>query len=165
MVYLVGFMGCGKSAVGRVLARELERPFVDSDERIAEREGRSIEEVFRESGEAHFRALERELLREIDPREAPVVATGGGAFVDERTRRRLLATGHTVWLDVDLDVARRRVGAGDGRPLWSAGDPAALRELYERRSTVYALAEYRVDASPDDPRLVARRILDLLPAD
>ena len=103
------------------------------------------------------------MLRSLEARTGAVVATGGGAFTEAATRRWLASIGHTVWLDVPLDVARRRVGDGAGRPLWPANDPVALRALFERRQAVYALAGLRVDASCDDPAVVVDRILDRLP--
>lgn len=161
-IFLVGFMGSGKTVVGRLLARELEREFVDTDERVQRTAGRSIDEIFRQFGEAHFRSLEREVLRSLDPGAGAVVATGGGAFADAATRRWLSSSGHTVWLDVSLEVARRRVGDGAGRPLWPANDPIALRALFERRRAIYALAGLRVDAACDEPEVVVQRILDRL---
>jgi shikimate kinase len=143
-LFLIGFMGCGKSKVGEALARELGRPFVDNDARIEQRDGRTIEAIFEASGEAGFRRVEWDALRSIDLRDPKIVATGGGAFSRFETRRWMKQQGCTVWLDVPLTVARKRVQGGRGRPLWISGDRLALRTLYEQRRAIYALADLRV---------------------
>lgn len=156
-VFLVGFMGSGKSTVGRELATLCGRSFEDADHTIESLEGRSIDEIFRDSGEAHFRDLEARVVHGFAGRADCVVALGGGAFLQAAQRRWLQREGCTVWLDVTLDVARQRVGGGQGRPLWEATDALALRSLFERRRAVYALAALRVDAD-GGPREVAEAI-------
>ena len=159
-LFLVGFMGSGKSRVGEALARRLAREFVDTDALVTEREGRSIDEIFHESGEERFRLAEWDALRSLEGGPGLVVATGGGLFQGFEPRRWMLRRGPTVWLDVPLDVARARVGKGAGRPLWLPRDPLALRALYERRRAVYALAALRIVAVPGRPEAVAERVLD-----
>ena len=164
-VFLIGFMACGKTTVGRLLAAELDCGFLDTDDLVERREGRSIERVFAESGEGRFRRAEWEALLSLDGIERTVVATGGGAFLGHLQRRWMIERGRTVWLDVPLEVARRRTEAegpgGRGRPLWRVHDPLALRALFERRRAAYALAEIRVDAAP--PALeVARGLARIL---
>ena len=150
-VFLVGFMASGKSTVGRRLAVELDFTFVDTDERVEQREGRSIEGVFTESGEGYFRRVEWECLQELAGAERAVVATGGGLFLGYAQRRFMIERGRTVWLDVPLEVVRRRVEAAPpgarARPLWKPDDPAAWRAWFERRRAAYALAQFRADAS------------------
>ena len=132
---LAGFMGAGKTSVGRATAARLERPFVDLDEEIERRGGASIPELFERSGEAAFRAVEEELVVEVLGRRAPVVvALGGGAVLSERTRAALAAAALTVVLDVEPDDAWRRAG-NRGRPL--AQDEDAFRRLYEQRAPLY----------------------------
>lgn len=161
-IFLVGFMGCGKSRVGESLARRLTREFVDTDSLVTEREGRSIAEIFRDCGEDRFRRAEREALRSLEGRSGIVVATGGGLFVGFGQRRWMLRRGRTVWLDVPFEVARGRVGGGEERPLWLPRDPVELRAFFEKRRAVYALATLRVAAAPGDPDAVAGRVLDAL---
>jgi len=150
-VFLTGFMACGKTTVGRLLAGELGYGFLDTDDLVEQREGRSIERVFTESGEGHFRRAEWEALMGLESLERAVLATGGGAFLGYLQRRWMIERGRTVWLDVPLDLARRRIeveGPGERvRPLWRKNDPLALRALFEKRRAVYALAEIRADAS------------------
>jgi len=157
-LFLVGFMGSGKSTAGRLVAGRLDVPFVDTDALVEAREGRSIARIFAESGEGAFRELEWRALESLADAASCVVATGGGLFVGAVQRRFIGSVGRSMWLDLPLDEARRRVEAGDSRPLWLPGDPVGLRALFERRRAVYALADCRIDArgSPDE---VAERIL------
>jgi shikimate kinase len=162
-VFLVGFMGAGKSTVGGALARAIGLGFADTDEIVERALGRSIARVLTESGEAFFRDAERRAIDALDVGRPLVVACGGGAFSDPATRRRLARNGHTVWLDVPLDVVRARL-AQDGavRPLWNADDPVGQRILFERRRAVYALARIRIDGAAGPPEVVARRIRERL---
>ncbi len=160
-VFLVGFMGSGKTAAGRALADLLGWDFVDTDELVVQREGRAIERIFEESGEGRFREAEWQALRSLSGLERAVVATGGGLFLGVPQRAFMKREGTTVWLDVPFDVARARVGAGRGRPLWTPdGDDVAFRAFFERRRAVYALADIRVDAAAGDPAGLARRIAE-----
>jgi shikimate kinase len=147
-IFLIGFMGSGKSAVGRLVAERLGRDFVDTDDLVVEREGRSIERIFREVGEAEFRRLEWEALQSLEGRRQCVAATGGGLFLGFFQRSWLREHGITVWLDAPFSACLRRVGPGAGRPLWTAGkDPEAFRALFEKRRAAYALAAVRVGAA------------------
>lgn len=159
-IFLVGFMGSGKSRVGAALARLLSREYVDTDTLVSEREGRSIAEIFRDSGEEIFRQAERQALESLAGRGGIVVATGGGLFLGFAQRRWMGQRGRTVWLDVPLALARDRVRAGAERPLWIPADPVSLRALYEKRRAAYALAGLRVAAAPGRPGAVAERVLD-----
>jgi shikimate kinase len=157
-VFLVGFMGCGKSRIGRRLADELDREFIDTDALVERREGRLIESIFRDDGEGRFREAEWQALRSLAGRPDAVVATGGGLFLGVPQRRFIREQGTSVWLDVSLDVARRRVGEGAGRPLWLQHDPLALRAMFEKRRVAYALADVRVDATASDADALALAI-------
>ena len=158
VVFLVGFMGSGKSAVGRHLAPLLHVRFIDLDEQITRRDGREVRAIFRESGEPAFRALERSALFELEPLLASgaVVATGGGAFADPELRAWMLARGVPIWLDADLDAIERRVARDDSRPL--SGDRATLERLMAQRRSAYAEAPLRFDSGGADPADVAHAI-------
>jgi len=161
-LFLVGFMGSGKSTVGRIVADELDRDFLDIDDLIVEREGRPIEEIFRDAGEDHFRDLEWQTLQSLDGRRDLVAATGGGLFLGADRRRWLRRCGTTVWLDAPLEVCVGRVPPDSGRPLWShAEDPLGFRAMFEKRRASYALANIRVVASAA-PEEVARLLLERL---
>ena len=149
---ITGFMGAGKTTVGRALARLLGVGIVDLDDAVREAEGRGPRELIDDEGEAHFRAAEtRALRRVLEDGAARVVATGGGAWTLERNRALVASHGClSVWLDAPYDLCRRRIEEGGGasdRPF--ARDPARARELYEQRLTAYRLADLRVRVAPD----------------
>jgi len=144
-LYLVGFMGAGKTTVGRALSRRIGWQFVDVDERIETRTRRSIASIFAQQGEPYFRQLERAILGDLLPLRQVVVATGGGTFAEADNRALMLADGGVAWLDVPLITVLERVPADGRRPL--AADRAAMELLYARRRLAYAEAHVRVDAS------------------
>jgi len=155
-LYLVGFMGSGKSVIGRLLAVELGWRFVDVDARVVQKEGRSIEEIFAASGEKSFREAEWEALRTISQGPRAVVATGGGLFMSLQPRALIKRTGISLWLDAPFEKIRERLEGGSGRPLWENEKPVAMRLFYERRRAAYALADLRIDPSRDTPEGIAR---------
>ena len=159
-IVLVGFMGAGKSAVGRRLARRLKYRFVDLDHRIEKRAGKKIAELFREQGEAAFRAFELEEAAAVSELENVVVAAGGGAFAAPATRERLGKGALTVWLQCDLETTLRRVRADGSRPL--AGNREIMRALLAEREPSYRLADVAVDTSRRTPREVVDRIVELI---
>jgi shikimate kinase len=154
-IVLVGFMGAGKTAVGRELAALLGWELVDLDERIAARAGRSVAEIIDGDGEAAFRALELDEARRAMRGERIVVAAGGGAFAQEATRRVLSARATTVWLRCALPALLRRI-EGDSRPL--ARNRATIPALLDERERVYRLADLTVDTTEGAPRDAARAI-------
>ena len=156
-VFLVGFMGAGKTAVGKALASARSWGFEDTDAAVEIALGRAIPEIFNELGEGAFREAESAALRMVAGRPRTVVATGGGLFLSLAHRAVVRAGGVSVWLDASLEVAA-------GRPLWPREDTLARRALYERRRAAYALADLRVDADPAGPGNVARAVHDSLRA-
>ena len=162
-IFLVGFMGSGKTTTGRLLAQRLGWRFVDVDDEIEAAEGMSISGIFSARGEAGFRQIEAAALRqvadEIAAGKAAVVASGGGAFAQPGNADLMANYGAAIWLDVPLDVAWRRVSADTHRPL--ARSLAEFSRLYEARREAYARAEYRVDAGSEDPSVVVEQILKL----
>ena len=158
VVFLVGFMGSGKTSVGRALATQLRLAFIDLDDRIARHAGKSVQGIFAEDGEEAFRAHERAALLALEP-ELPagaVIATGGGACTDAAARAWMQARGTMVWLDVPLETIERRVPRDGSRPLF--GDRLALDALYQERRSGYASAGLRVDADAPAPEDVALQI-------
>jgi shikimate kinase len=153
-LYLVGFMGAGKTTIARSLARRMDWKFDDVDERIESRERRSVSTIFSQSGEPYFRNLERQVLRDLLPDRHIVIATGGGTFVDLENRALMLADGAVAWLDVPLSRVIDRVPADGRRPL--ATDRAQMEQLFERRQLAYAQAHVRIDASRPTNEIVER---------
>ncbi|WP_245259031.1 shikimate kinase [Salinarimonas rosea] len=144
---LVGLMGAGKSTVGRRLAMRLGLPFRDADTEIEEAAGMSIPDIFEIYGEAHFRDGERRVIDRLLREGRIVLATGGGAFMDDATRRAVAASGVSVWLKADLDTLMRRVRKRSTRPLLQNADPeGTMRALMERRYPVYATADVVVES-------------------
>lgn len=158
-VVLVGFMGSGKTSVGRILARRLGYRFEDMDQRIEERTGRRIADIFRDDGEEAFREMEREEARTLVSLPGRVVATGGGAFTRPLTRALLQEGALTVWLRCDLERILARVPADGSRPL--AGNRDIMPALLAEREPFYRMADVAVDASAGTPREVAGRIVGL----
>jgi shikimate kinase len=149
-VVLVGMMGSGKTAVGRALAQALGVPFLDSDSAIEAAANMSIPEIFERDGEAFFRARETEVIARLLETQRGILSTGGGAFLADKNRRLISEKGVSVWLDADLDLLWSRVKGKSTRPLLRTAHPyETLRELYETRVPVYALADLRVAAHRD----------------
>jgi shikimate kinase/3-dehydroquinate synthase len=144
-IVLVGMMGSGKSSIGQKLAHRLGLKFVDADAEIAAAAGMSIPEIFAKFGEGYFRDGERRVLYRLLNGGPLVLATGGGAFLDPRTRRRIAERGVSIWFDAAHETLLRRVRRKGDRPLLQTEDPAAtLRRLMDERNPVYATADLRV---------------------
>ena len=144
-IVLIGLMGSGKTSNGRRLAQKLGLDFVDADAEIEAAAGMSITEIFAQHGEPYFRDGERRVMARLLNEGPRVLATGGGAFMNEETRARIAASGISIWLKADLDVLWRRVRKRSHRPLLQGGDPErTLRALLEQRYPVYARADITV---------------------
>ena len=162
-IYLVGFMGSGKSTVGRALAGELGWNFSDLDEEIELRAKSTISRIFEMLGETAFREIETAALRErvqtVESGRPYVISLGGGALLKEENYDLVSNHGVTVWLDCPFSVIERRVAAETHRPL--ARDPNQLRDLFDVRRVGYARADYRIEVLDDDASSVVARILAL----
>ena len=144
-IVLVGLMGAGKSTVGRRLAKRLGVPFVDSDSAIEDAAGFSAAEVFERFGEKDFRDGERRLVARLVEGHLGVIATGGGAFVDPRTRELLNQRAITIWLDAPIEVLSERTSRRNTRPLLRTADPkATLARLADERRDSYAEAHIHI---------------------
>ena len=153
-LYLVGFMGAGKTTVARSLARRIGWRIEDIDERIESRERRPVSTIFAQSGEAYFRQLERQTLHDLLPERNIVIATGGGTFVDPDNRAAMLSDGAVVWLDLPLARVVERVPADGRRPL--AADRTQMERLFTHRQQAYSQAHLRLDASRPVDEIVER---------
>jgi len=163
-IVLSGFMGAGKTTVGRLVAEHLGAPFVDLDEAIERRTGRSIREIFADGGEPAFRAVERSLLDEELAPDPLVLAVGGGTLIDADVLERVRARAFVVWLHPSFATVVRRIGAlgKPDRPLFR--DEAAALELYRQRLPSYARSDLKLDIGPDESaREVAARLVLALP--
>jgi shikimate kinase len=160
VVFLIGFMGVGKTTVGRHLARLLGWDFLDLDERIVTNERLDISKIFAVKGEAYFRRLETEILASLDGRARIVVACGGGTYAHDDSRRLIDRLGRAVWIRLPLDMALRRCAGETGRPLLKSA--AQADELYRRRLPSYRSAPLHVEAHGLTAEQVAERIAGLL---
>ena len=162
-IYLVGFMGSGKSTIGRLLADRLGWHFVDLDADIEAAAGMRISEIFDTRGEAEFRRIEQEAMRQrvraIERGWPCVVALGGGAIVAPENYEMVADNGVMVWLDCPLETVQRRVASATHRPL--ARDPEEFARLYEARREAYARADYRIAIEGDDPMAAVEAVLHL----
>jgi shikimate kinase len=162
-VALVGLMGVGKSTVGRRLAKRLGLPFVDSDSAIEDAAGYTAAEMFERYGEQDFRDGERRLVARLIEGEVRVIATGGGAYVDARTRQLLNERAITVWLDAPVDILAERTARRDTRPLLKNGDPkGTLERLAEERRPSYQEAHIHVKSGDGAHRDVVDAIIQAL---
>lgn len=161
---LIGLPGCGKSTVGRSLARRLDLPFADTDQLIEQRIGCSIREFFEREGEARFRDIEQEVLESLAQAQARVLATGGGAVLRPANRQALRAAGKVIYLRASADELWRRLRHDTQRPLLQVSDPQArLRQLYADRDPLYReTADFVIDTGrPSVPTLVNMILMQL----
>jgi len=156
-IYLVGFMGAGKSTVGRELSLKLRWPFVDLDAEIEKAEQRSVREIFASRGEPHFRKLERDHLQRWSTGPQAVIALGGGAYIDPENRTVVDSTGVAVWLDATLASVRDRVRPDGTRPLLADAEKA--KRLYAERLPSYRLARIHVLTDNRLPDAIAEEII------
>ena len=162
-VALVGLMGAGKTTIGRRLAHALALPFVDADEAIVAAAGRSIEDIFAERGECEFRRGERQVIARLLDRPPHVLATGGGAFIDPRTRARMKERAISIWLKAPIDVLMKRVSKRDHRPLLKEADPrAVMQRLMDERYPIYAEADLTIETGAGPHNSAVAHILTAL---
>lgn len=144
-IVLVGLMGAGKSTVGRHLAHALDLPFFDSDNEIEAAAGMTVQEIFQLHGEEEFRRVERRVIERLLDEGEIVLATGGGAYMNDETRALMKEKAVTVWLKADLELLWRRVSRRGGRPLLDQPNPRqVLADLLKEREPVYAEADHTV---------------------
>ncbi len=157
---LIGMMGVGKTTIGRRLAARLGLPFVDADEEIEKAAGMTVQEIFDKFGEAHFRDGERRVIARLIDGEAKIIATGGGAFVNDETRALILDRATAIWLDADIQVLVDRVSRREGRPLLKGRDVReVLLELAEVRRPFYQQAPIHIQSSASPHDATVEKIL------
>jgi shikimate kinase len=162
-IYLVGFMGSGKSTVGKVLSDELGWNYYDLDQVVEKAAGASVQEIFDTRGEAEFRKLETAALRKyvnvIKTGHPHVLSLGGGTITIPENFDLAINHGVIVWLDTPLEVIERRIAAETHRPL--ARDPERMRQLFYERRDIYAKCDYHIETGEDEPLAIVYKILGL----
>jgi len=163
-IVLVGMMGSGKSAIGKMLARKLQLEFKDADEEIELAAGRSVADIFSEYGEPEFRRLEERVISRLVTEGPIVLALGGGAFLNDETRKNILDKGLSIWLNADFETLYERVMRKPGkRPLLTKGNPREiLSELMTKREPIYALSNLHVTSVPGTKSDMRNHLLNRL---
>ncbi len=156
----VGLMGAGKSAIGRMTASQLGLPFVDTDAEIERVSRMTISELFEAYGESEFRALETRVIKRLLKTGPRVISTGGGAFINEKTRNQIEQGGISLWLKADLDVLWERVNKRDHRPLLKTENPKqTLENLMNQRYPIYALADLTVQSRDERKEVIVDEVM------
>ncbi len=162
-VIFVGLMGAGKSAIGRLVAQQLRIPFVDTDAEIERVSRMTISELFASYGEDEFRALEMRVIKRLLRGGPKVVSTGGGAFVNDNTRRHIKRGGISMWLKADLEVLWERVNKREHRPLLKTENPkATLLALMERRYPIYEEADITIESRDVRKEIIVKEVLEAI---
>ena len=161
-IVLIGFMGAGKSICGRMLARRSGRCFVETDDMIFSRDGRSIPEIFRQEGEERFRQLEGEVVEDLRLKRGNVIATGGGLPCREGRMESLKSLGTVVWLDGDFRELHERASRTSDRPMLMGRSLAEVEALYRQRTAFYRQAHLTVDTTGLAVDEVVSRVLRAL---
>ena len=162
-IVLIGLMGAGKTAVGRRLASNLDLPFTDADSEIELAAGQTVSEIFAEHGEPYFRQGETRVIARLLQGGPQVLATGGGAYMDARTRANIKARGVSVWLKAELSVLLHRVRRRGDRPLLASGEPdKMMRDLMEKRYPVYAEANITVESRDLPHDVIVSEVVEAL---
>lgn len=162
-ITLVGLMGCGKSTIGKRLARFLDLPFIDLDNYIEESAGLSVTEIFEKHGEAYFRDLELKTINKIIDGQQVILATGGGAFINDSIRKLIKEKTISVWINADLPTLLERVSRKNNRPLLEGGNKEEiLKGLIEKRYPIYEQADITVNTTRGTHEVVMQRIIEAI---
>ncbi|MEO1397641.1 MAG: shikimate kinase [Pseudomonadota bacterium] len=162
-IVLVGIMGVGKSTIGKKLSQYLDIPFVDADKEIEKAAGMAIEDIFDQFGEEAFRSGEKKVINRLMGEGQKILATGGGAFMNEDIRKDIAESGVSVWLNADLDILMKRVQRRSDRPLLKTDDPeATMKALLDERNPIYALSDIHIESRTVSRDVIAGEVVDLL---
>ena len=158
---LTGMMGVGKSTIGRLLAKRLKIKFVDVDRIIEKNERKTIKQIFDENGETYFRKLEKKITLKLLKNKKIVVALGGGAFINDEIRDKVLKTSVSIWLKVSLDKLHKRYRRNDKRPLLNKKKiDKEVRNIYLSRKKIYSLADFKINCDNINKAEIVEKILD-----
>ena len=162
-IVLVGIMGVGKSTIGKRLSQYLDIPFVDADKEIEKAAGMDIQDIFDQFGEEAFRSGEKKVIKRLMNEGQKILATGGGAFMNEDIRADIAESGVSVWLNADLDILMKRVQRRANRPLLKTEDPeATMKALLDERNPIYALSDIHIESRTVSRDVIAGEVVDLL---
>lgn len=162
-IVLVGIMGVGKSTIGKRLSQYLDIPFVDADKEIEKAAGMDIQDIFDQFGEEAFRSGEKKVIKRLMTEGQKILATGGGAFMNEDIRSDIAESGVSVWLSADLEILMKRVQRRANRPLLKTEDPeATMKALLDERNPVYALSDIHIESRTVSRDVIAGEVVDLL---
>ena len=162
-IVLVGIMGVGKSTIGKRLSQYLDIPFVDADKEIEKAAGMDIQDIFDQFGEEAFRSGEKKVIKRLMTEGQKILATGGGAFMNEEIRADIAESGVSVWLNADLEILMKRIQRRANRPLLKTEDPeATMVALLEERNPVYALSDIHIESRTVSRDVIAGEVVDLL---
>ncbi len=157
---LVGLMGAGKSVIGKRVATMLRLPFYDSDQEIEKAAQMTITELFEIYGESEFRALEQRVILNLMKKNPLVLATGGGAYINENIRKAIHKNGISIWLKVDLDILMQRVSKHPTRPLLQTANPKeTMQKLMEQRYPIYEKANVTINSHKESRHTVAQNVI------
>lgn len=162
-IYLVGFMGTGKTVVGEILAKKLAKDFVEMDTFIEAKEGSEVVDIFAKKGEAYFRELEKELLKELSVKKDLVISCGGGLICDSENLNQLKETGVVFSLQASVSTIYRRTKEHTNRPILNVNDPQEkIKQLLAKRAPYYAQAQHLIDTDNLSPEEIANKIIAIL---
>lgn len=164
IIAIIGLMGVGKTTLGAKLASKMGYYFVDLDREIEDSEKKSVSEIFKKNGEKYFRGLEKDKIKEIVARDENIVLSlGGGAFMNEESRKILLEKAFVIWLKAPIDVILHRLGNKNNRPLLkNVNKRQVLEELAQKRYPIYALADIEIDSSLGNYESLIEQVLEIL---
>jgi len=163
---MIGLMGAGKTSIGRRLAKELQLPFVDIDQEIEKEQGLAVSEIFDLKGEKEFRDMELKTIKRVLEGPRQVMATGGGAFINDEIRKLIKEKAISVWLKADIDVLVERVSRKNTRPLLEKGDKKAIMaDLMAKRYPIYEEADIIVQSDDGPHNIVVDKIINKIRLD
>ena len=158
---LTGMMGVGKSTIGRLIAKRLKIKFIDVDKIIEKKEKKTIKRIFEDHGEKYFRKLEEKTTLKILKNNRTVIALGGGAFINNEIRQKVLSSCVSVWLKVDLDKLIKRYNKNDRRPLLDKKKlNTDVKRIYQSRKKIYSLANFKINCDNIDKIKIVQKILN-----
>ena len=158
---LTGMMGVGKSTIGRLIAKRLKVKFIDVDKVIERRERKSIKRIFDDNGETYFRKLEEKITLKILKNRKAIIALGGGAFMNNNIREKVLTSCTSIWLKVNLDKLIKRYKKNDRRPLLTRKKlDSEVKKIYRSRKKTYSLADFKINCDSMDKSEIVQKILN-----